>query len=868
VSLTGCTPPPDTTLFSYGYDLVAGGGGPSSCTNPIGTFPATICSGGGFAKPSWQSGTGVPSDGVRDIPDLSLFAGDGYNASFYVLCQVDANASNGGSSTSCDLNSPYLDFQGAGGTSASAQAFAGIMALVNQRYGRQGNANYVLYPLAAQAGNTCVSNAAAVSKTSCIFYDITTGNNSVICQGGSPNCSNTSTASGQYGIMVSGSPASAAWTTTAGYDLATGLGSVNVANLVNKWTSVSFTPSATTLSLSTSPPTNPIALAHGQSVNFTINVTTGSGTPTGDVSLIAQADSSSSNVTGIGPFTLSGGSVSGTTNMLPGGSYNVTAHYAGNGTYGASDSNTVAVTVGKESSLTEVRLVTLSATAPPVYSLTTVSYGSPYFLRMDVTNSSGQFCANQNTGLISYPCPTGALTVSPAPTEQNPPPGTVAGSYTLNSQRYAEDQPIQQTPGTYNFVATYAGDSSYNPSPPSTAAITITKALTTTALSGLPSSVVGTNVSCTVTINTQSNGVAPTGTVQFLDNGVPLGSPLWVYGSPYSTSTGTYATAQVTFSTTLLSPGTDSITAQYSGDSNYAASTSATVTVNVTDYSMSANPSTINISAPGQSGTSTITLTPLNGFTGTINLFCVTLHLGMGCTISPSSVNIVGSSAVTATLTVTTTAQVGATVPTRQPRVPPSFRVPVGWPWLLAGLLALGTLVSLAAARRRPAGWLVATALLVVGVWAACGGGGASGPPPAPMASLSTTSLTFSQQNMGSTSASQNVTLSNTGNALLSISSIALGGTNPGDFAQTNTCASSVAAGATCAISVTFAPQATGSRSALLSITDNAGGSPHTVHLTGTALPPATSPGTYAVSVLAASGNDSHSLDSLQVNVQ
>ena len=278
--------------------------------------------------------------------------------------------------------------------------------------------------------------------------------------------------------------------------MATGLGSVNVANLVNKWASVSFTPSTTTLALSTSPATNPITLTHGQPVYFTIDVDSGSGTPAGDVSLIAQTGSSSSNVTGIGSFTLSGGSVSKSTTMLPGGSYNVTAHYAGNGTFAASDSSPgIPVTVGKESSLTEVRLVTFSATAPPVYNVTTVPYGSPYILRMDVTNSSGQLCASATTGLISYPCPTGALTVSPAPTEENPPPGTIAGSYTLNSQGYAEDQPIQQTPGTYNFVASYAGDNSYTPSTSPTVPITITKAATTTTLRGLPSSaVVGSNL--------------------------------------------------------------------------------------------------------------------------------------------------------------------------------------------------------------------------------------------------------------------------------------------------------------------------------------------------------------------------------------
>ena len=151
--------------------------------------------------------------------------------------------------------------------------------------------------------------------------------------------------------------------------------------------------------------------------------------------------------------------------MLPGGSYSVTAHYAGNGTFAASDSTPgIPVTVGKESSQTEIRLVTLNATGSPVYNVTTAPYGSPYVLRMDVTNSSGQPCVSPTTGLISYPCPTGALTVSPAPTDQISRQVPLPGSYFLNTQGYAEDQPIQLTPGTYDFVAAYAGDSGYTAS--------------------------------------------------------------------------------------------------------------------------------------------------------------------------------------------------------------------------------------------------------------------------------------------------------------------------------------------------------------------------------------------------------------------
>ena len=102
-----------------------------------------------------------------------------------------------------------------------------------------------------------------------------------------------------------------------------------------------------------------------------------------------------------------------------------------------------------------------------------------------------------------------------------------------------------------------------------------------------------------------------------------------------------------------------------------------------------------------------------------------------------------------------------------------------------------------------------------------------------PIVSLSSGSLTFASQNVGTTSATQLVTLNNTGSAALSITSIAVTGTNAGDFAQTNTCGASVAAGGNCSISVTFTPTAAGSRGASVTITDNAAGSPHTVALSG-----------------------------------
>jgi hypothetical protein len=99
-----------------------------------------------------------------------------------------------------------------------------------------------------------------------------------------------------------------------------------------------------------------------------------------------------------------------------------------------------------------------------------------------------------------------------------------------------------------------------------------------------------------------------------------------------------------------------------------------------------------------------------------------------------------------------------------------------------------------------------------------------------PVVNLSPTSLSFGGQNVNTISGAKNVTLKNTGKALLSITSIV----TSGDFASTTTCGTSLSAGSSCTISVTFKPTATGTRTGAVTITDNAAGSPHTVSLTGT----------------------------------
>jgi len=137
-----------------------------------------------YSKPAFQTAL-TPADGRRDLPDVSLFAGDGtISASSYYLCESDLV--NG--SPACSLTTNIF---GAGGTSISAQAFAGVIALVDEETGSaQGNINPTLYSLASQDSTaTCnSSNPPAQLESNCFFYDITVGTIAMPCAKNSTNC--------------------------------------------------------------------------------------------------------------------------------------------------------------------------------------------------------------------------------------------------------------------------------------------------------------------------------------------------------------------------------------------------------------------------------------------------------------------------------------------------------------------------------------------------------------------------------------------------------------------------------------------------------------------------------------------------------
>jgi Pro-kumamolisin, activation domain/Abnormal spindle-like microcephaly-assoc'd, ASPM-SPD-2-Hydin/Cep192 domain 4 len=238
---------------AYYLDDIAGSGGPSGCATgapSTGGVVSGTCA--GYAKPAWQSILGNPADGVRDIPDVSLFAGNGLWGHYYVACYSDVT--NGGASCSGTPDT----WSGFGGTSISSPIMAGIQALINQRTAsRQGNPNPSYYALAADqygaSGDTaCDSTLGNSTAGACIFYDVTQGDMDVDCTG-THDCYKPS---GAYGVLsTSNSAFQPAYGAGTGWDFATGIGTVNADNLVMAFAAASASPTPSATATPTPAPT-------------------------------------------------------------------------------------------------------------------------------------------------------------------------------------------------------------------------------------------------------------------------------------------------------------------------------------------------------------------------------------------------------------------------------------------------------------------------------------------------------------------------------------------------------------------------------------------------------------------------------------
>ena len=286
---------------------------PEMAWNDAAAYGTILATGGGrsilYAKPPWQTGRGVPSDNVRDTPDVAMPASALHDG--YWVCTAGA----------CDQY---------GGTSAATPVFAGIVSLINESLvskGTQsqpglGNINPDLYRMASAGKN--------------VFHDITAGNNNIPCAIGTPDCT-----TGSFGYSAG-----------PGYDMTTGLGSVDVANLVNSWNT-----SGTGTTVAVKADNTSISMSDPVQLTITVTPSSGGAVPAGTVyANLSNTTTPESSLPGellLGTATLTAGSaqlqIYG--GQLIAGANTVRVTYDGNAEFdGSSASITVTVTVPTKNS--------------------------------------------------------------------------------------------------------------------------------------------------------------------------------------------------------------------------------------------------------------------------------------------------------------------------------------------------------------------------------------------------------------------------------------------------------------------------------------------------------------------------------------
>jgi hypothetical protein len=718
-------------------DSVGSSGGASNCvvnsTNPNSTsFPSGACTTGatstgagsdsiplyndGWIKPSWQAGvTGIPLDGVRDIPDVSFFAADGRLNSAYLVCV----SADGPCIYPTNGEETYEEF---GGTSFGSPEMAGVMALINQKAAApQGLPLRQFYTLAGQQKYlNCSTENVSNSNPSCYFHGIDQGTNSMPCDNGasiggayynnrwyiypatleyagtvSPNCTAINPGD-TVGTLTSASavtttnPEGIAYRAVTGYSPATGLGTPNVANIVNAWTQQVGTKSSTmTVQLSASTITANTALT------ISVAVTGGSGTPTGTITVTGGGYGATQSLTaGSASITIPASS-------LAPGSITLTVYYSGDGTY-TSQNQTESVTVTGVTPAVSVSAPASDNSANVVFVSVTVSgpAGAPTptgTVILSAGTYSSAAAALSSAGIASFGIPAGAL---PAGSD------IITASYSGSASLYS----AASGTATINIVNT------------ATAASTLT--ITPNLASGVTSIASSQSLSITASV-TGASGV-PTGSVivyALFGTGVE-------FRSVPTTLTGGSATVVIPANTLTL--GSITLEASYSGDATYSQiglSNIVTITVTLSGYSLAATtPASVS---PGSAASSTITGNPSStAYTGTVTLSSCSLTKG------PANATAVPSCAVSGAITYTSGTATGsgtATVSTydttaynlARPKLP-SGR---GWPGTgLGAVFALLVLFGIPARRRSWRNMLsIIVVLVVLGTVVSCGGGGSGG---------------------------------------------------------------------------------------------------------------------------------------------
>jgi hypothetical protein len=532
-----CNDPVYGSLFQT---TAAGGGGPSQCATGAPSTSSVVsgtCQ--GWPKPSWQSVLGNPNDGARDTPDVSLFAADGLWSHFYIFCWSDT--AHGGAA--CGSNPGA--WSGAGGTSFASPIMAGIQALINQKAGGpQGNPAPVYYQIAAaeygSAGNSsCNSDKGNTVASTCIFYDVTSGDMDVDCVG--PNCF---LANGSVGVLSTSNTSFApAYGTNIGWDFATGIGTVNAANLVNNWPSSSTQPGFT---LSVSPTSLTFVQGAAGSTTITIHPLNGF---SGNVNLtVSGLPSGVSASFGTNPATTSSVLTLSATGTATVGTYTLTIAGAS-----GSLSSTTAMTL----TVNPVGNYTLSASPGSL----TVVQGTSGASTITVTPLNG---FNSIVGLSASGLPSG-VTASFNPTST-----ASTSTLTLTASSTA-------TTGTVTVTVTGTAGSLTNTT---TVSLTVNAPASYT-LSASPNSLTmaqGTTGTSTITVTPQ-NGF--NGSVSLLTSGLPSG----VTASFNPTSTASSSTLTLTASSTAT---TGTVTVTVTGTSG---SLTKSTTISLTVQSVPTLPS-------------------------------------------------------------------------------------------------------------------------------------------------------------------------------------------------------------------------------------------------------------------------------------
>ena len=532
-------------------DAASNSGAPAlagwSPSNP--TDPAYAGGGGRsalYAVPAWQplppnDSAETSGHHTRLLPDIALPTAldNGLNPGL-VFCMSAADVSSG-----CNA------VRG-GGSAAAAALFAGVAAIIAQKNGPQGNLAPTLYELSRRAG---------------IFEDVQQGNTRLACAPGSPECD----ASGHIGFDAA-----------VGYDLATGLGSINVQNLVNDWARAAATGTGTTsVVLTVAPAVQNNTYNPSAQITFSASVSslTAGSAPTGTVTFSDATPSGTITIGGSAVTLDSSGKASVTVNSgLPIGGNNVTAQYSGDANYASNQSSPpFVVTVSK------------SQTTPTISAPATVAAGATFNATVTITAGTPPAGSLPPSGSVimavdGVQVATATLT-------------TTAG---ITSATFSLTAPT--TSGSHNLQATYPGDANYNSSV-ATVSFTISKSATVTTLTANPGVLTpGTTETLTASVaplNSSTTTYSITGTVAFYDGNILLGTATISANS--ATLTGL----------SLSTSAAHSLTAVYSGDASWGPSTSNAVVLVpllfADSVTLAVNPGTVS---PGQVVTLVATVTP------------------------------------------------------------------------------------------------------------------------------------------------------------------------------------------------------------------------------------------------------------------